>query len=133
MKLTSAAFAIPARLNLLDAGRDIARGLSQFTPLHTTLMSAREIRDRLIDRALHIDTAPPRSRKSVANAMFNDSVFYEATDYMLLRRYIKPLKLSSADVVYEIGCGVGRAVCAFARRPRYSALRPDSGTVRTTG
>jgi precorrin-6B methylase 2 len=34
-----------------------------------------------------------------------------------LWKYINVLKPSDEDVVYDVGCGMGRILCAFARRP----------------
>jgi len=107
---------IAPRPKWLDAGRGIARELSRFPPLHAVVVSAREWRDRAIDRSLGIDTRPPLNTKSNPATRFGDSVWYEATDYALLQQYMRPLRLDAADVAYDIGCGVGRTVCTFARR-----------------
>ena len=49
------------------------------------------------------------------NAQCNGSQPYEPTDYLLIREFIAPLKPQPSDVVFDIGCGMGRVLCAFAR------------------
>lgn len=48
---------------------------------------------------------------------FADSVHYEPPDYVRLWHTVRRLGLKPTDVVYEIGCGLGRVVCDLARRP----------------
>jgi len=45
----------------------------------------------------------------------SDSQPYEPTDYLLIRGFFGPLKLQPSDVVFDIGCGMGRVLCVFAR------------------
>jgi len=75
----------------------------------------RDKRSRLIDAYLGINTIsiPVLTGR---NARFPDSVHYEAPDYVRLWLTIRHLVLRSEDVVYEVGCGMGRVLCIFARR-----------------
>jgi len=43
------------------------------------------------------------------------SMPYEPTDYLLIHRFIRPLRLQPSDVVFDIGCGMGRVLCVFAQ------------------
>lgn len=76
----------------------------------------RHTRSRVIDRWLGIDTmtVPPFERRS---GVLNDSVHYEPPDYLQLWHTVRRMRLTPTDVVYEIGCGLGRVVCDMARRP----------------
>jgi len=40
---------------------------------------------------------------------------YEPTDYLLIRSFIWELNPQPSDVVFDIGCGMGRVLCVFAR------------------
>jgi SAM-dependent methyltransferase len=51
----------------------------------------------------------------VVDERHSDSQPYEPTDYLLIQRFIGPLKLQPADVVFDIGCGMGRVLCVIAR------------------
>jgi SAM-dependent methyltransferase len=45
----------------------------------------------------------------------SESQPYEPTDYLLTHRFIRPLRPNPSDVVFDIGCGMGRVLCVFAR------------------
>lgn len=94
--------------------RRIASRLTRWRMLHSTINAARDSRTALIDRLLNIHTTG--YRESPTGATFADSIYYGANDYLLLRKLIKPLRLAPDDVVFEVGCGMGRTVCAFARK-----------------
>jgi len=49
-----------------------------------------------------------------STALFNDAIFYQASDYLNIRRVARKLHLSKNDVFYDIGCGKGRVVCTFS-------------------
>src|SRR5262245_13385365 len=81
------------------------------------VLEARRLQNILIDRELGIRTVCPRGRTIVGPTTFDDPVYYEATDYALLGRYIKPLRLRRDDVIFEVGCGMGRTLCVLALMP----------------
>lgn len=83
---------------------------------HALIMRSRALRDRAFDAWLGIQTQAPNTQSRSPGAASIDGHHYEPTDYILLRRYFKPLQLAPDDVVYEIGCGMGRTACMFARR-----------------
>lgn len=72
---------------------------------------------KLIDEILNIDTVSLPAKAISRDMRVDDSVIYEGISYLQLWRYINSLKLSSDDVVFDIGCGMGRVLCLFARRP----------------
>jgi SAM-dependent methyltransferase len=84
--------------------------------LKSLVLKGRDFRTRVIDRWLNIDTVNPRGERFGLENTNADPVAYEPVDYLLLRRYMRPVKLGSDDVVYDIGCGMGRMLCLFARR-----------------
>ncbi len=50
-------------------------------------------------------------------ALGEDQLGYYPTSYGALRRIVQRVPLSPEDVIYDVGCGKGRAVCMFARQP----------------
>ena len=71
--------------------------------------------DALAERALRIDTSEEEPRTASGAGAFGDSNYYSALDYPLLWRYLAEIELKPDDVAFEIGCGLGRALCAIAR------------------
>jgi SAM-dependent methyltransferase len=53
-----------------------------------------------------------RTNKSV----FQDNYGYASADYQYIRKVIRRLNLKSDDIVYDLGCGMGRVICLFARQ-----------------
>lgn len=95
-------------------GNAWVRRLRDWPLLHSLIVGARDWRTAIIDRWLRIHTTGERTRPD--GTAFDDSLHYGAIDYLLLRRLMKPLRFGSSDVVFEVGCGMGRTVCCFARR-----------------
>lgn len=85
------------------------------TMLKRTVRTFRRARARAIDRYLRIDTINPTSI-SERVTIHHDSVHYEPPDYPRIWRTIRELQLKDSDVVYDIGCGMGRVLCLFARQ-----------------
>ena len=50
-------------------------------------------------------------------SVFKDNVSYSSADYWYTYKLRGMLGPGSDDVLYDIGCGKGRVVCVFARRP----------------
>jgi len=84
--------------------------------LKQAVFFGRRVRTRAIESYLNIDTTNPPGKRFSLDTLNADPVPYEAVDYMLLRRYMKPVRLGGDDVVFDIGCGMGRMLCLFARR-----------------
>src|SRR5207253_454119 len=78
---------------------------------------ARQLRENIIERRLNIRTARPLDRcPSVElSTSFGDALEYQVVDYLLLRRYMEPVLVGPDDVLIDIGCGMGRVLCVFAR------------------
>jgi SAM-dependent methyltransferase len=70
------------------------------------------------DALLGIDTLtlPSEKPNGPAPTAFGDSYAYSSPDYADLRRVISKLSLCETDVVYDLGCGLGRFVCLAARQ-----------------
>jgi precorrin-6B methylase 2 len=84
--------------------------------LRSLVLAERNARSRLCDRWLGINTiAEYRQGFDPAATRFRDPIGYEPSDYLILRKYMKPVRLSSDDVVFDVGCGMGRTLCLFAR------------------
>lgn len=99
----------------------IADKLRNFEPLRRFIVTRRDNYSRAVDRRLGIRTTPDSRERDrrihpKGDRAFSDSRWYEAMDYRQLDRFLKPLGLTTGDVVYDIGCGMGRIVCAAALR-----------------
>jgi precorrin-6B methylase 2 len=55
-------------------------------------------------------------------ARHKDSIIYQGADYWNIRRVIHTLQPQGNDVFYDIGCGMGRCLCMFARLPLRSVV-----------
>lgn len=93
----------------------MAQRLRRIGALKRAILRLRQWRARAIDNALNIHTPYPHSERYRLDTQFGDAVPNEPVDYLLLRKFMKPLALSPQDVMYDIGCGMGRVVCMFAR------------------
>src|ERR1022692_2032257 len=80
---------------------------------------------RLNDGALNIRTAPPsptqlhspswwRGQRS-PQAKYEDNFIYASPDYWNLYRTVRKLRLTTNDVFYDLGCGMGRVLCVVAQ------------------
>ena len=76
--------------------------------------------------ALRIHTIPSPQAESATSPLdlpqiptqpkHGDSVAYEVPDYTYLRRVRRILNPGPDDVVYDLGCGMGRFICLMAQR-----------------
>src|SRR5687768_15652037 len=73
--------------------------LRRCSMFRATVLAARRCRERLIDRCLGIHTTSMIGSTTAAPTTFADPVSYETTDYLLVRRHMKPLRLTPQDVV----------------------------------
>jgi hypothetical protein len=101
---------------------NLAQALRRFPLVAHSVRAARQRRARRIDRRLGIDTVPPDTNSAKAGSgpagagsQFNDAVAYDVMDYPLIGRFLKPLHLTQHDVLFDIGCGMGRLLCVAAR------------------
>lgn len=74
----------------------------------------RRLIDSSVETYLRIDTTGNTADRG--GGVHGDSNHYEPLDYPLLRKCLKAMELNADDVVYEIGCGMGRPLALFARR-----------------
>lgn len=84
---------------------------------------------KLIDRMLNIDTVSPPTKAIDHHTRFNDSLRDDAYSYLKLWKYSNLLKPSREDIVFDIGCGVGRILCVFARRPVRKCVGIEISTI----
>ena len=77
--------------------------------------AARRVIDGCTERYLNIATAGSSGMRGGGH--HGDSNHYEPLDYPFLVQCLDALELKPDDVVFEIGCGMGRALCLLARRP----------------
>lgn len=96
-------------------GKSAYQFFYNISPLRCSVQKFRAWRDKLSDRRLGIDTISSPKTLSFADKWFDDNSKYETLHYPLLERYLIPLELSPYDVVFDIGCGLGRMVCFIAR------------------
>jgi SAM-dependent methyltransferase len=62
------------------------------------------------------------STRGVAAVDHPDAVFYATPPYRLVRRVVRRLALTPADVFVDIGCGKGRVLCCAARHELAGAV-----------
>jgi SAM-dependent methyltransferase len=76
------------------------------------------MRRRLLTRVRNLatDLVLGISTRSVVQTHIPDGKLCASTDYEFVEKVIDSLKLGPNDVVVDIGCGLGRVVCAAARR-----------------
>jgi SAM-dependent methyltransferase len=94
----------------------LANCLRRSHGLTKLVVTARCARTSLIERWLNIHTAGPPRAESAHLTRFQDLVHYEPIDYLLIHKYLKPVRTQPTDVFVDIGCGEGRPLCYFARR-----------------
>ncbi|MCI0364759.1 MAG: class I SAM-dependent methyltransferase [Phycisphaerales bacterium] len=94
----------------------LAGRLREFTLLKSIVLRAREAPTFAIERFLDIETVASPGRRFDLATRFGDPIPYESIDYVLLHRYMRLLTLRPDDVVFDIGCGMGRMLCLFARK-----------------
>jgi SAM-dependent methyltransferase len=66
--------------------------------------------------ALNIRTTPRDGGPVGFHSRHEDSSQYEVPDYLYMRRIRKILQPGAEDVVFDVGCGMGRFLCVMARR-----------------
>lgn len=92
--------------------------LRKYPVLHKTVVTVREymklLMSKLIDQMLNIDTISLPVKGVNRDTRFHDSVVYVGVPYLHLWKCIRQLKPQRNDVVFDIGCGMGRMLCCFA-------------------
>ena len=69
-----------------------------------------------VERRLGIRTSGSTLATHTRGGVHRDSNWYEPINYILLGKCLRALQLQEQDVVFDIGCGLGRVVCVLARR-----------------
>jgi len=69
----------------------------------------------LIEKYFRIHTCIVDKETTPPSSFYSDSVSYEPIDYWLIYRFAKKLHPDNHDVFCDIGCGMGRTLCVFAR------------------
>ena len=72
--------------------------------------------DSICERRLGIRTGGSSLSTHAAGGVHRDSNWYEPINYILLSRCLKALDPRPDDVVFDIGCGLGRVLCVLGRR-----------------
>lgn len=70
---------------------------------------------RLYECFLGIDTITLPSGALGVETQFDDRVHYEPVEYRLIPRLLRPLQVAPSDVVFDVGCGLGRFLCVIGR------------------
>src|SRR5215472_13249531 len=67
--------------------------------------------------ALNIHTTPSAASERIPREPRRDyHLEYQTPDYLYLRRVRDILQPTTEDVVFDIGCGMGRVLCVMAQR-----------------
>ncbi|MBV8592748.1 MAG: methyltransferase domain-containing protein [Caulobacteraceae bacterium] len=82
-----------------------------------------DVCDAATDLRLGISTRAPWSVQPLDPEARN--VRYEALDYRALREIRRRVAFDPDDVFFDIGCGMGRALCWAARRPLRACIGVD--------
>ena len=95
-----------------------AAALRRMPLCRDAVLAWRRLHDRCADVLLNIATVPaadpaPRRRAS----RFGDAHGFAHLQYGLIACLMRTLPLSPDDVFMDLGCGKGRTLCLFARRP----------------
>ena len=69
-----------------------------------------------IERRLGVRTSGSSLATHTPGGVHRDSNWYEPVNYILLEKCLAALRLREDDVVFDIGCGLGRVLCVLARR-----------------
>lgn len=107
--------------------------LRSCTPLRAAWLATRTLKTRLTDRFLHIDTMSLPNAPIERHSQFPDSQIYEAIPYSLLRRFLAHLRPSPDDIVFDIGCGLGRILCLLARMPVQACIGIEISPILAQG
>lgn len=73
--------------------------------------------DAAVERYLNVRTGGSTLATHTKGGVHEDSNWYEPLNYITLEKCLDALNLRPDDVVFDIGCGLGRVLCALARRP----------------
>src|SRR6478735_8230918 len=73
--------------------------------------------DEAVEWRLGIQTRGSTLATHQAGGAHHDSNWYEPINYITLRRCLQAMELGHDDVVFDIGCGLGRVLCVLARMP----------------
>ena len=77
----------------------------------------RYISDMTIEKVFALNTKASRSIKEHYCDFHHDNYGYATLSYLSLYFMLKPLKLSSEDVIFDIGSGEGRILCFISLKP----------------
>jgi SAM-dependent methyltransferase len=90
--------------------------LRETRPARALVPLARRAINVCVEQYLKIDTDAHAPVDAPGGGHFADSNDYAALDYPLVAMSIAAMDLRPDDVVYEIGCGLGRVLCVMARQ-----------------
>ena len=68
------------------------------------------------DRWLGIRTLGVRPGVSPTGGVNGDQLYYQSKCYWTVRACLGPVKITTEDVFYDVGCGAGRVLCIVAQR-----------------
>jgi SAM-dependent methyltransferase len=98
----------------------ISEKLRAIGPLRRLVVSTNFFLDRSFERRLNINTMSlpmDPNQASKIHASHADGTRYETLPYWLVKYCLKSLVMTREDVVYDIGCGLGRLTCWFSLQP----------------
>lgn len=83
--------------------------------LRSAVLHGRNVRAGAMDRWLNIHTVAHEVHPRAGLEHAVDAYPYEPIHYPLAMRFLRMLNVGADDVVYDLGCGLGRFVCLAAR------------------
>ena len=102
---------VPARF--FDPATALAMRIPRFRGV---VRRVRRTRSRVVDRWLRVETAAATGTVVSERLVGTDALWYEPTDYFLMRQLLRRLPLRDSDVVLDLGCGKARPLMVLGRR-----------------
>ena len=90
--------------------------LEKYRLLHKCWGKLKNIWTKSVDQMLNIDTVSLPKKAINRNTKFHDDFVYEGASYLQLWKYMNSIGPLNGHIVFDIGCGMGRMLCLFARK-----------------
>lgn len=103
-------------MTALEQRRSIVSRLRVSAPARVAKGFVKRAADCAVERRLGIRTSGSTLATHTRGGIHGDSNWYEPVNYIVLAKCLGALRLRDQDVVFDIGCGLGRVLCVLARK-----------------
>lgn len=100
--------------------KSLSERLRGIKPLRQLVVATNTFLDQRMERQLNIDTLSLQISTDQASHLptfHGDGLRYETVPYWLIHHCLRPVVYTPEDVVFDVGCGLGRWICVQARHP----------------